>query len=93
MINKTLNGEKPKPKISLPFLDPPYKSNLNLVKKYFYLLNSLESWESREGDPNCIWPLNSPNTHSLWPGGKGTSTGRSSPLKDTFKIAQLLLER
>lgn len=63
MINKGLNGEKPKLKISLPFLDPLYKSNLNLVKKYFCLLNSLESWESREGDQNCIRPLNSPNTH------------------------------
>lgn len=63
MINKGLYGEKPKPKISLPFLDPLYKPNLNLVKKYFYLLNSLESWESREGDQNCIQLLNSPNTH------------------------------
>lgn len=45
MINKSLNDEKPKPKISLPILDPPYKSNLNLIKKYFYLLNNFESWE------------------------------------------------
>ena len=63
MINKSLNGKKPKPKFSLPFLDPLWKSNLNSVDNYFYLLNILGSWESNERDPTCTQPLTRPSTH------------------------------